>query len=77
MRCYHSGSEWTGSNGNEGVLRIPQSSSMTEASPSDCLVSYPKHLLGVVLPLCRDAVGVFCSPIWLSQLRKEGIDELG
>ena len=26
-----------GSNGNEGVLHIPQSSSITEASPSDCL----------------------------------------
>ena len=25
-----------GSDGNEGVLRIPQSSSFTEASPSDC-----------------------------------------
>ena len=28
-----------GSDGNEGVLRIPQSSSIIEASPSDCLVS--------------------------------------
>ena len=27
------------SNGNEGVLRIPQSSSITGTSPSDCLVS--------------------------------------
>ena len=35
-----------GSNGNEGVLRIPQSSSITGTSPSDCLVSYPGHLLG-------------------------------
>ena len=31
------------SNGNKGVLRIPQSSSITRASPSDCLVSYPGH----------------------------------
>ena len=29
-----------GSNGNEEVLRIPQSSSITGTSPSDCLVSY-------------------------------------
>ena len=29
-----------GSNGNEGVLRIPQSSRITGTSPSDCLVSY-------------------------------------
>ena len=32
-----------GSNGNEGVLRIPQSSSITSTSPSDSLVSYPRH----------------------------------
>ena len=31
--------EWTGSDGNEGVLCITQSSSITETSPSDCLVS--------------------------------------
>ena len=31
---------------NEGVLHIPQSSNITESSPSDCLVSYPGHLLG-------------------------------
>ena len=35
-----------GSDGNKGVLHIPQSSSITGASPSDCLVSYPGHLLG-------------------------------
>ena len=35
-----------GSNGNEGVLRIPQSSSITRTSPSDCLVTYPGHSLG-------------------------------
>ena len=28
-----------GSDGNEGVLRIPQSSSIAGTSPSDCLVS--------------------------------------
>ena len=35
-----------GSDGNEGVLCIPQSSSITGTSPSDCLVSYPGHSLG-------------------------------
>ena len=34
---------WPGSDGNEGVLRIPQSSSITGTSPSDCLVSYIGH----------------------------------
>ena len=37
-----------GSNGNEGVLHIPQSSSITGASPPDCLMSYPGHSLGGV-----------------------------
>ena len=48
-------------NGNKVVFCIPQSSSITGASPSDCLVSYTGHLLGGggVLPLCRDAVSVF------------------
>ena len=34
-----------GSNGNEGVLCIPQSASTAGTSPSDCLVSYPGHSL--------------------------------
>ena len=35
-----------GSNGYKTVLLIPQSSSITRGSPSDCLVSYPGHPLG-------------------------------
>ena len=35
-----------GSYGNKGLLRFPQSSSVTGASPSDCLVSYSRHSLG-------------------------------
>ena len=38
------------SNGNEGVLCIPQSSSIARASPSDCLVSYPGYTLGESYP---------------------------
>ena len=34
-----------GSNGNEGVLCIPQSSSITRVSPSDCLGLYSGHSL--------------------------------
>ena len=37
------GQSGPGSNGNEGVLRILLSSSITGASPSDYLVSYPGH----------------------------------
>ena len=37
-----------GSDGNEGVLRIPQSPSNTGTSPLDYFMSYPGHLLGSV-----------------------------
>ena len=40
------GQSGSGSYGNEGVLRIPKISSITGASPSDSLVSYPGHSLG-------------------------------
>ena len=35
------------SDGNKRALHIPQSSSITGVSPSDCLVSYPGHSLDV------------------------------
>ena len=35
-----------GSDRNEGVPGFPQSSGITEASPSDCLESYAGHSLG-------------------------------
>ena len=60
----------------KGVLHIPQSSSTAGTSPSDCLVSYPGHSLGGVLPLCRVAVSVFLQPqltgltFWLMPLGK-------
>ena len=56
------GQSGPGSDGNEGVFRIPQSSSITGTSPSDCLVSYPGFQLGV-LSLCSDPVGVVYSPL--------------
>ena len=40
------GQSGPGSKGNEEVLHIPQSPSITGVSPSDCLVSCPGHLLG-------------------------------
>ena len=42
------GESGSGSDGNEGVLHIPQSLNITRISSSDCLVSYPGHSLGVV-----------------------------
>ena len=39
------GQSGPGSNGNKRVLHILQSSSVTEASLLNCLVSYPEHSL--------------------------------
>ena len=44
------GKSGPGSDGNEGVLCIPQSYSITGATPSDCLVSYLGHSLGESYP---------------------------
>ena len=65
------GQSGPGSNGNEGVLYIPESSSITRTSPSDCLVSYLGHWLVGVLPLCKGTVGVFYNP---SRLGKNNLD---
>ena len=40
------GQSQPGRDGNKRLLRIPQSSCITGASPSDCLVLYPGHSLG-------------------------------
>ena len=39
------GQSGPGSDGNEGVLRIPQSSTITGTSLSDCFESYAGHSL--------------------------------
>ena len=52
------GQSGPGSNGNEWVLHIPQSSK-TGASPSNGLVSHQDTHGGGVLLLSRDAVSVF------------------
>ena len=39
------GQSGPGSDDSEGLFHIPQSSSITGTSPSDCLVSYPGHSL--------------------------------
>ena len=72
------GQSGLGNDGNEGVLRIPQSSSITGTSP-ECLVSYPGHTLAVggsyssaekqsvystasAYWASRDTIGVFYDP---------------
>ena len=47
------GQSGLGSNGNEGVLQILQSSRITEASPSDILMLYPGHSLGGSYPSAK------------------------
>ena len=57
------GQSWPGSNGNEGVLRIPQSSNITGALPWLLNVIFRILVVGGgVLPLPRGAVGLFYSP---------------
>ena len=55
-----------GRDDSEGVLRIPQSSCITWASPLDCLLSYLGNSLEGI---CWDAVGVFYSHSRLGSLR--------
>ena len=54
------GQNGPGINGNERVLRIPQSSSIAGTLPSDCLVSYLGYWLEGVLLLYWVAVFIFC-----------------
>ena len=53
-----------GSDGNEGVIDNPQSSSITEAQPSDCLVSYQGHLLGGESYLSTEMQLVYSTSNW-------------
>ena len=63
------GQSGPGSDGNKVELCILQSSHITGASTSDCLVLYPGHSLGGgVLLLSRDAVVIFYSPSQLGCL---------
>ena len=52
-----------GNNGNEGVLRIPQSSSITGASPTDYLVSYLGHSLEEFYSSAEMQLVYFTAPI--------------
>ena len=67
------GQSGLGSDGNEGVLRIPQSSSTAGTSPSDCLVSYPRHSLGGGLtPLQRSSRCILQPQPTGQSINKEG-----
>ena len=57
-----------GSDGNEGVLWILQSSSISGALTIRLFSVISRTLIGGVLPLYWDAVSVFYSPSWLGQI---------
>ena len=61
---YRALSSGPGSNNNEGVIWIPQSSSITGTSSSDCLMSYPGNSLKrhSVLYTALSYWGVWCCP---------------
>ena len=69
--------------GNEEVFHIPQSTSITGASPSDCLVWYPGHLLwsGLIHPP-RDSQYVlqpladWAQIIWIYTYKDKLIDKI-
>ena len=52
-----------GSDSNEGVLRIPQSSSIIGTSPLDCLVSYQDTRWWGSTPLQRSSLCIL-QPLW-------------
>ena len=58
------GQSGPGNDGNKGVPRISQSTSITRTSPSNCLVSYQDTRWGGSYP---SAVGVSYSPSWLGK----------
>ena len=59
-----------GSKGNKGILCIPQSSSITGASPSDYLVPYPGYWLSESYPFV-EMQSVYSIKTWLSQLANQ------
>ena len=72
IRCYHSGPTWVdlGAMAMKGCSAFPKLQHHWNLTIRlfSCLVSYPGHSWGGVLPLWREAVGIFYSPSWLGKL---------
>ena len=63
------GQSRTWGDGNEEVLRILQTSSITGISPSDCLVSYPGHSLGESYPWAeKQSVYSTAQAVWVPSM---------
>ena len=56
------GQSGLGNNGDEGVLHIPQSF-ITGASSSDCLISYPGHLVVMSYPFAKLHLAYSIAPV--------------
>ncbi len=64
-----SGQSGPGSNSNERVLWIPQSSNIIGTPPSDCFVSYPGHSLGRSYPSAKMQLVYSTSPAnWANEI---------
>ena len=59
------GQSGPGSNGNKGVLRIPPKLQHYQNLTIRLFSVISQTLVGGVLPLCRDAINVFCITNWL------------
>ena len=60
------------------MLRIPQRSSVSGTSPSDCLVSYPRHSLGGSYPSAEMQSGYSTAPAsWARERERERERERG
>ena len=59
------------SDGNKGILKIPQSSSISRASLSDALVSYSGHPLVRSYPSAEIQSEYFAGPVyWALKIRR-------
>ena len=56
------GQSGPGRDSNKWMLGIPQSSSITEASPLECLMSYPRHSLGETYLFAEMKSAYFTTP---------------
>ena len=76
------GQSGPGSDGNEGVLRIPQSFSITRAEQSDCLVSCTGHALRESYPsammqsVYSAAPADWASVDWMKKMKPSKIVQL-
>ena len=72
-----SGKNRPGSDGNKEVLHIPQSSSITRASPSDCFVSFRGHWLWEYYP-SAEVQSVYSAALadWVTRLGDSDMQKL-